>query len=112
MSLLTKRDELVALARALGGLPVYGCLPGSPADRAGIQYGDVLMSVDGLATPSWDAYLAARAQSGPSIAVKIFRDGADLDIKLVLRRGAEATFESVTAALGLTIVEDPPGDKQ
>jgi S1-C subfamily serine protease len=102
MSALLKRSELVALARALGGLPVYGCLPGSPADRAGISYGDVLLSVDDIATPSWDAYLAARERSGPTIVVKLFRGGIEFVVSLVLRPDARLTAESVAAVLGLT----------
>jgi len=105
MSGMIKRGDLQALARALHGLPVYGCLPGSPADRAGIRYGDVLLSVDGIATPSWDAYLAAREQSGPSIMVKLFRDGIEHDLELVLRRGVAMTAEDVASVIGLQAPE-------
>jgi S1-C subfamily serine protease len=105
MNGIIKPADLQALARALHGLPVYGCLPGSPADRAGIRFGDVLLSVDGVATPSWDAYLAAREQSGASIVVRLFRDGIELDIELVLRRVAGMTAEDLASVLGLSGTE-------
>jgi C-terminal processing protease CtpA/Prc len=102
MTGLLKKNDLVALARALGGVPVFGCLPGSPADLAGIGYGDVVLSIDGHPTPSWDAYLAARERSGPAMRVRLFRDGIEREVDLVLRRGAGLTVETLAAALGLT----------
>jgi S1-C subfamily serine protease len=96
-----RRSLLTELAEALGGLPVYGSLPGSAAERAGIRYGDVLMSVDGQPTPSWDAYLKARQSSGPSITVRLFRDGAELSVELVLDRSHHVDAQTVASLLGL-----------
>jgi S1-C subfamily serine protease len=98
---LISRSSLSQLAGALSGLPVYGCLPGSPAERAGVRYGDVLLSVDGQPTPSWDAYLAARRSSGESIRVRLFRDGLELEVDLPLT--TERTFDvhAIAVAIGL-----------
>jgi len=98
---LISRAHLTQLAITLSGLPVLGCLPGSPADLAGVRYGDVLLSVDGLPTPSWDAYLAARRNSGPSITLRLFRDGSELELEITLRQNGRVDAETVAAALGL-----------
>lgn len=109
---MINKSKLTDLAVALSGLPVYGCLPGSPADQAGIRYGDVLLSVDGHATPSWDAYVAARQHSGKSIVLRLFRDGREFDVELVLNGGRVVTADTL-AGLGLfsngaPYAEEPP----
>ena len=104
---MLKRSSLTKLAETLGGLPVYGCLPGSPAERAGVRYGDVLLSVDGRATPTWDAYLDAREHSGASISVRLFRDGAELEIDIPLDRTAVQDPLAIASMLG--IMEDRGG---
>ena len=100
------RSTLAELAASLGGLPVYGSLPGSPAERAGIRYGDVLLSVDGQPTPTWDAYLMARQESGPAITVELFRDGAEFFVELVLDRSVHFTAQTVASLLGIRNGED------
>ena len=96
------------MAAALGGLPVLGCLPGSPVDKAGVKYGDVLLSVDGQLTPSWDAYIAARESSGPSIRLRLSRDGREFEVEVVLDRGDGSALSALSAALGL--VDGEPDD--
>ncbi|HEY6033301.1 MAG TPA: PDZ domain-containing protein [Kofleriaceae bacterium] len=76
-------EQLTKLATALGGLPVLGCRPGSPAARAGIRYGDVLLSVNGMPTPDWNAYVEARHARARAMKVAIFRAGEELEIELV-----------------------------
>lgn len=95
------RQNLSQLAGTLGGLPVYGCLPGSPADRAGVRYGDVLLGVDGYDTPSWDAYLAARENSGPKIRLRLFRDGSEFEIEIALETRKGLTPELIADTIGL-----------
>lgn len=112
---MISRSNLSQLACALSGLPVYGCLPGSPAARAGVRYGDILLSVDGLATPSWDAYIAARQHSGASIRVRLFREGVELDVDLVLTTERAFDAQSIAAALGLLgdgAADEPQGTTQ
>jgi S1-C subfamily serine protease len=103
---MLSRSTLAALALSLNGLPVYGCLPGSPADRAGVRYGDVLLRVDGQATPTWDAYIAARESSGDAIRVVLFRDGVELELEIVLER-TPASALSLASALGLESPASP-----
>lgn len=72
------RKDLCALASALGGLPVLGCQPDSPADRAGVVYGDILLSVNGRPTPDWMAFVEARALDARAMDIEVFRDGRQL----------------------------------
>jgi len=106
---LINKANLSQLASALSGLPVYGCLPGSPADKAGVRYGDVLLSVDGRATPSWDAYLTARESSGESIRLRLFRDGHELEIDVLLARDDYLDTNGLASALGLLANATPAG---
>jgi S1-C subfamily serine protease len=103
---LLKKSSIDELARALGGLAVYGCLPGSTAQQAGVRYGDILLSVDGHATPTWEAYVVAREHSGDSIHLRIFRDGREFEVDVVLDRSFRHDPLSVAAALGLTESEE------
>jgi len=76
-------EQLTKLATALGGLPVLGCRPGSPAARAGIRYGDVVLAVNGVPTPDWATYVEARHSRARDMRVAIFRGGEELTIELV-----------------------------
>jgi S1-C subfamily serine protease len=96
-----KKSVLCALAQSLQGLPVYGCLPGSPAERAGVRYGDVLLSVDGVATSTWAEYLAVRQRSAESIRCRLFRDGVEFDVEIPLDRSNSFTASTLAFALDL-----------
>jgi len=80
-------SELSRLAQALGGLPILGCLQSSPAAEAGVRYGDILLSIDGIPTPTWETFLAVRGRCATSFTARIFRDGVELDIEIRLRKG-------------------------
>lgn len=101
------RSNLSQLARSLNGLPVYGCLPGSPAEKAGVRFGDVLLSVDGCATPTWEAYIEARASSGESIRLRLFREGNEFEVDVPLDRSF--TYDSTTIASALGIMNSQLG---
>jgi predicted metalloprotease with PDZ domain len=66
----------------MGGLPIWGCLNGSPADRAGIRYGDILLSVTGVPTPSWSEFFQARRRSTGQISVRVFRQGVEFEVSM------------------------------
>jgi predicted metalloprotease with PDZ domain len=76
--------DLSELATALGGLPILGCLENSPADRAGIRYGDILLSINGIPTASWSDFFQARRRATGQISVRVFRQGLEFDAKMDL----------------------------
>ena len=87
---MQKREDLGKLAETLEGIPVWGCLPGSVAQAAGIQYGDVVMSVNGQRTRDLDDYLSARELRSDGADVVIFRNGVEQTLSLIFRRDHEA----------------------
>jgi len=57
----------------------------SPAAAAGLQDGDVILEIDGVATPTWDELVdAIAARPGQSVAVAIERDGSAIEIPVTL----------------------------
>jgi S1-C subfamily serine protease len=82
---MIRRRDLEALAEAVQGIPVLGCLPGSTAADAGVRYGDILLEVNGLRTINIDDYLAGRRLRSDGIALRLFRDGNELSLFVELR---------------------------
>jgi diguanylate cyclase (GGDEF)-like protein len=83
LSLVTARRSAerrigVSMAPAEGGIAISGVGAGRPADRAGVREGDVVLSVDGAATPNERAYDRASA-----------RFARDRSALFVLRRGGQ-----------------------
>ena len=67
---------LIAQDPASGRLLVLAPIQGSPADRAGIKPGDVVLAVDGASTQGWDGDAAAavlRGEQGSSVMVEVGR---------------------------------------
>lgn len=80
-----------ALARALGldgteGAIVAGVEPGAPAAVAGIQEGDVILSIDGTSVedPRQISRTVADIAPGSDVPVTIFREGDRIEITLTL----------------------------
>ena len=57
---MISQKAIFELAAALGGIPVLGALAGSPAARAGIRYGDVVLAVNNRRTRTMFDYLEAK----------------------------------------------------
>ena len=74
--------ELSRVATALGGVPIPGCVEGSPAQRAGLCYGDVLLALDGVPTSSWSDFFRARRRERP--IVRVFRRGVEFEVQMAL----------------------------
>jgi S1-C subfamily serine protease len=86
--------ELQALAKILGGVPILGVLPGSAADRAGLRYGDVLVSVNGVEMLSFEQFLRAHDASRGELELEVFRDGTVHHVLLQLPATARpSTFD-------------------
>jgi S1-C subfamily serine protease len=78
--------HLGRLAQLLGGIPVLECLPGGPAAEAGVRYGDILVAVNGIPTPTLEDYLRALETCDGAPVLRLFRDGEFLEIRLRLER--------------------------
>lgn len=71
------RKSLFELAKALDGLPVLGALEGTPAARAGVRYGDILLSVNGMRTRTVADYVEAKNLRSDGMSIVIFRSGEE-----------------------------------
>lgn len=71
------KKQLFELAAALEGIPVLGTLAGSPAARAGIGYGDVVLSVNGVRTRTMLDYVEAKVLRSDGMELVVFRSGAE-----------------------------------
>lgn len=81
------KKSLYAMAKALEGVPVLGSLAGSPAARAGIRYGDILLVVNGVRTTTVLEYIQARSQRTDGMDVVVFRAGERHERSLVYDGG-------------------------
>jgi S1-C subfamily serine protease len=86
--------ELQTLASALGGVPILGVLPGSPAEQVGLRYGDIVTRVNGRSTKTFADFLAAHDQSLDSLEVEIFRNGEELTFHMPIPRPSRSPGDS------------------
>lgn len=77
--------ESFALPSADGAL-VSGVEPGSPADRAGIKLGDVIVRFDGRSVQGSTSLplIVAERRPGSAVAVSLYRDGKPMDVRLTV----------------------------
>jgi len=75
-----------ALALESPGVAIRGVMQGGPADRAGIRPRDVVLAVDGKATPETPALLAriAALPPGNAVRVKLWRDRDTLEVDVTV----------------------------
>lgn len=106
--------KLEELAATLQGIPILGVLPGSPADVAGVRFGDVLLEVNGRRVRSWRDYVDATAAPREGMDAVVFRGGAAVSLALATRRSAEPpdylAIAIDMAAHGLAGARLDPGD--
>lgn len=65
-------------------LPIVGELsPAGPAERAGLQRGDTIISADGVAMDDWETWVNyVRARPAEVIDILVDRDGISLDMQI------------------------------
>jgi S1-C subfamily serine protease len=75
--------HITEMAKIYGGIPLLMSLPGTAAERAGLRWGDVIVSVNGRPTRSLEAFNEARKVRQGSATVRYVRDGAEAVVELV-----------------------------
>lgn len=83
------------------GVSVVGRMPGSPAERAGIQTGDVIVKIDGIAVDPADldsAIARMRGPEGSQIRLAVRRDGSSSLLEFQIER-THVRLHSVAAEL-------------
>lgn len=70
----------------IGGYRIENFLEGSVAEAAGVQVGDILVKVNGIALKDEEAYKAdaKNRQPGDDVSVTVLRDGAPLTVRVTL----------------------------
>ncbi len=89
-----KADVGLVLARRFGYLTVVGALAGSPAAKAGLTTGDLIESIQGVATrdmPLAYAELLLRGDPGTTVELTMLRVGGSEPLKITLTRAPLAT---------------------
>lgn len=101
---MTPKKSVLDLASSLEGVPILATLPDSPASRAGIRYGDILLEVNGVRTRTWVDYLEAKDLREGGMEVVVFRAGQEATLRLAFEPGrtsSAATVLSEVASLRL-----------
>ena len=90
-------------------VPLVGELvAGGPAERAGIEPGDRVLSADGVDMPLWlDWVNYVRARPGEAIAVTLERDGSTVQLDLVPERVVEEGEAFGRVGMGVTLPSMP-----
>ena len=74
--------SLIRLASTLGGIPLLECLPDSPAHRAGVRYGDILLELNGQRVRTVEEYVEARLLDSLGMTLAVHRDGETITFVL------------------------------
>ncbi len=82
---MMSRRQLEEIGKVVCGIPVWGCLPGSTAAEAGVRYGDIVLSVNGMATPTIVEYLQARKLRQDGFVLCLFRSGTEITMYVPFR---------------------------
>jgi len=78
--------ERIGLERTIGAM-VTSVVPGGPADEAGIQEDDVILSIDGLEVLDFSkmlSYLFNNTSPGDTVELEVFRNGAVITLDLTI----------------------------
>jgi serine protease Do len=107
--------EVLDLPRGTKGALVSGVAAGSPAERAGLKRGDLVLKASGHAVPTArDLYgIIERATPGEELTLEVRRDGARREIVARAERVSDATVTALAERmLGLALAPAPKGGFQ
>jgi len=106
-----KADVGLLLARRLGYIGIMDAIPGSPAAKAGLSTGDVIESINNIATrdmPLAFAEILLQGDPGTSIEMSVLRLRSQDPQKFVLVRGT-ITHPPVSSRMITDQVPEPTG---
>ena len=66
------------------GLPVRSCSPGSPAERAGVKQGDVVLFANGERIENMQQYIMARARRTDLLELTVLRGNRMIEFVVAL----------------------------
>lgn len=78
-----KMADLNKIAEALEGLPIYQTLNNSPAQKAGIRYGDVLLEFNGARIKGIQDYMNAKDKRRDGFTYKLWRMGEEIEGEVI-----------------------------
>ena len=113
------QDVTPELAKSFGlkerkGALVAGLVPGGPAERAGLETGDVIVEFDGrpVADSKELPRIVAATPVGKAVTVKLLRDGKNLERQVKVGQMEEETPETAKApahkSLGIAVQDLTP----
>jgi S1-C subfamily serine protease len=70
--------QIERVAEVMGGIPVWEVLPNSAAESAGLAFGDIVLSINGTSTQTYQDFLAAGEMHLDNLEFEIFRNGRRL----------------------------------
>jgi carboxyl-terminal processing protease len=80
----------VSILQHRGGVFVQSVVPGTPADKAGLHYGDKFLQVDGKDASDWSSSEVSknvRGEKGTAVKVKVERAGSPTPVDFEIVRG-------------------------
>ncbi|HET9960407.1 MAG TPA: hypothetical protein VFQ61_38210 [Polyangiaceae bacterium] len=96
---MKKPSDIQELADALGGLAVFGVIPGSPVALCGVRYGDVVLTTNGYTTRTLDEFFRARATCESHLELEVFREGRLLRLNAPLSSSRELSLDQVSSSV-------------
>ncbi len=80
----------VSILQHRDGVYVQSVIPGTPADKAGVHYGDKFLTIDGKEAKDWTSAEVSRnvrGERGTTVNVKFQRAGNEKPVELAIVRG-------------------------
>ena len=80
----------VSILQHRDGVYVQSVIPGTPADKAGVRFGDRFAAVDGKDAKDWSSSEVSRnvrGERGTTVNVKLQRAGSETPVELSITRG-------------------------
>ena len=93
------------------GALVYSVFEGSPAERAGLLAGDVIVAIDGLPIADTGELMRAVAEAGPGtrLSLAVARDGTERDLRVRLAERPATRQRGDTDWPGIHAVDNQAG---